>query len=105
MGEVMRVDPAALRDAGAGFGSLAASFDAALSTLLAALDAEAGCWGQDEIGVAFAGSYLPAVKEIQAAWAGLTRGVAEVGDAVVTAASNVDHTEARAQGRFGGSTP
>lgn len=101
MGEVMRVDQLALRDAAAGFGTLAASFDGALSMLCSGLDAEAGCWGGDEIGVAFAESYLPAAEEIRAAWAGLARTAVEIGDAIITAASNVDQAEGWAQARFG----
>ncbi|OYO24956.1 hypothetical protein CGZ93_00305 [Enemella dayhoffiae] len=61
---------------------------------LRAIGAEAGCWGADAAGDAFARAYLPAIAPLLAA--ALTSGdqVADLSDRLDTSAHNYQRTEA-----------
>ena len=100
MGNTIRVDPAGLRDAAPALRYLSSSAGAVLATLSGVLDEAGCCWGADQFGTTFADSYLPGVQLVRDALPKLRDDVAEVADAVVVVADNVDAAEGRAQSRL-----
>jgi uncharacterized protein YukE len=100
MSEVMRLDPTEVRAVAPAVGRLSSAMESALARLAAVLDAEGDCWGDDDIGRAFGGSYRPAQQQLRDGLARLGDGVRGVGDALVAAADRVDAAEDRAAVRL-----
>jgi hypothetical protein len=101
MTETMRVDIGRLRDCGPVFTNLALLLDETRRRLAGRLDAEGGCWGRDETGIAFQSSYGPAAAKVREALSGLREGVTAVGASLVQAADNVEAADDRTAFRFG----
>jgi hypothetical protein len=97
----LRADTVALRAAAPAFDDLADQVGAILDGLDAALTAEGACWGTDEIGTTFAGSYLPAVEQVRAAFGAVRRACAETATGITIVADNADAADGRASRRLG----
>jgi hypothetical protein len=100
MAEPMRVDTMGVRHCQPGLAALSTALDEARRRLDHHLDPEGACWGADELGSAFAASYLPAEADVRAALSRLRDVLAAVGDALLSVADNADAAEGRTRHRF-----
>ena len=100
MGEVVRVDPTALRDAQPHVEEIASGIRATWSWLGRVLNAEGACWGADETGQTFARSYLPALSTVRQAFTDLHDGVESIAQSLSTVADNADAVDSRTDARF-----
>jgi uncharacterized protein YukE len=101
VGDLIRVDPSALRAAEPHVGALSAEILATWSDLDRALNAEGACWGTDDTGQAFACSYLPAWSTLRQAFTDLHDGVESIAQSLSTVADNADAVDGRTVARFG----
>ncbi|MGW6724373.1 hypothetical protein ACWF9G_00585 [Nocardia sp. NPDC055029] len=83
----LNVDPEALRGTKPSFDSVAATITTGAQALAAVIAAEGECWGNDEIGEAFAKNYTPGVESGQKAVTGLATVMTQTGENMVTIAN------------------
>jgi hypothetical protein len=102
MTDTMRVHPAGLRDVVPTFRYLSSSLTTALTSLSSVLNTAGDCWGDDQIGLGFAESYLPVAQLVRETLPLLRDDVSAVGNAVHTVADSADAAEVRAQARLSG---
>jgi uncharacterized protein YukE len=100
VGEVIRVDQTALREAQPRVGAIASEILATRSRVDRALNAEGACWGADETGQRFAQSYLPAWSTLRQAFTDLHDGVESIAQSLSTVADNADAVDDRTGARF-----
>jgi hypothetical protein len=101
MTDELRVDMAALRAARPAVEGTADLVSATLARLIAVLDTEGPCWGDDGTGHAFGDTYRPAEREIRAAFVRAAGRLHEVGDVVTRVAELADAADSRARERLG----
>ncbi len=99
--EVLRVDTAALRQAGPAMRVLSTSVGATLRRLSSALAVEGTCWGTDEMGAAFDREYSAAAHDVWAAFTVLGDHVRGAGNTLLAIADDLDASDGRAQTRLG----
>jgi len=100
VGDVIRVDPAALRAAQPHVAEIASEILATGSWLDRVLNAEGACWGADDTGQAFARSYLPALSTMRRAFTELHDAAESIAQALSTVADNADAVDDRTDARF-----
>ncbi|GHF44857.1 uncharacterized protein YukE [Amycolatopsis bartoniae] len=83
MAENFRLDPAALEEATRRLGSLGDRITTAYHELAGVLDEHDGCWGEDDIGKAFAQNYVPNAKQVR-------EGAEQAGPGVIELRNDID---------------
>jgi hypothetical protein len=101
MTDVMRVDPAGLHWIWPTFAALSCRLDDLAAGLSATLDVEEGCWGGDEMGTAFARSYVAAAQQARHGLDSVVATVSDISAALLAVATNVDACEQRVHHRCG----
>lgn len=95
------VDPTALRSASPKFSAAGDKLQTAWETLRGVLDANNGCWGNDEAGQEFSKSYLPIADLARQAFPMLTDGIHSIRKALDASADtweSVDQAGAKSLG-------
>jgi hypothetical protein len=82
MGENFRLDPEGLDNANAELLVVGNTFGAAYDNLVLVLDDHHGCWGDDDIGKAFAKNYVDSAREVRDGAKGSVDGIHELHDGV-----------------------
>jgi hypothetical protein len=82
MGEHFRLDPDGLDAANREFLSTGEAFGSAFDDLVAVLDDHHGCWGDDDIGKAFAKNYVTSAEEVRTASKEAVDGIYELHEGV-----------------------
>ncbi|MEV0331154.1 hypothetical protein [Nocardia sp. NPDC050717] len=85
----LNADPEALRGTQPVFDSIATTLTTAVNQLAAALAAEGECWGNDEIGQAFAQNYTPGVEQGKTSVGNLAKTMTQLGANMVTIATEL----------------
>ncbi|RJO74712.1 WXG100 family type VII secretion target [Nocardia panacis] len=89
----LRVDPEALRATRTGFDDESNRVKAALDKLSRVIAAEGSCWGSDGTGRAFERSYAAGAEEDAGSIAGLSSVLANLGQAVVEIADDIQNRD------------
>lgn len=97
----LNLDPAALRGTQPSFTSVADTITTGAKALAAVIAAEGECWGNDEIGAAFAKNYTPGVESGQKAVTGLATTMTQSGENMVTIADAFQNQDTTAAGALG----
>lgn len=100
-GAGFQVDPVGLRSASPSFDTVADRLADAGRTLQAALAAEGPCWGGDEAGQAFGGSYLPQVETTTKALDTIVAALRAIRTGLDASADTWESCDQGAAGRFG----
>lgn len=82
MGEQFRLDPEGLADANAELLVTGNTLGRAYDSLVLVLDDHHGCWGDDDIGKAFAKNYVDPATEVRDGAKGSVDGIRELHDGV-----------------------
>ncbi|MFD6391576.1 WXG100 family type VII secretion target [Nocardia sp. NPDC060259] len=94
----LNVDPAALRGTQPSFTTVADTITTGVQALAAVIAAEGECWGNDEIGQAFAKNYTPGVESGQKAVTGLATAMTQTGQNMVTIADALQNQDTTGAG-------
>lgn len=100
----LKVDPQALRATQPSFTSVADTITTAAAALASAISNEGECWGNDEIGQAFAENYTPGVDSGQQAVTGLATVMTQLGANLVTIATAFETQDTTTAGALGQTT-
>jgi len=100
----LEVDPQALRATQPSFTSVADTITTAAAALARVIADEGECWGNDEIGQAFAKNYTPGVDSGQQAVTGLATVMTQLGANLVTIATTLEAQDAGTAGALGRTT-
>ena len=101
-GAGFQVDPARLRSASPQFDRVADQLEDARTALDTTLRGEGSCWGGDEAGQMFAGSYLPQAEAATRALGTIVQALRAIRVSLDASAGTWDGTDQGAAGRFGG---
>lgn len=96
------VDPTALRSASPKFSSAGDKLQHAWETLRSALDANNGCWGNDDAGQEFAKSYLPLAESGKQAFPLLVEGLHSIRAGLDASADTWEQVDEGGAKTFGG---
>lgn len=97
MGESFRLDPDGLATANDDLRVVGETFGTAYDNLIAVLDDHHGCWGDDDIGKAFAKNYVTPADEVKGAAKECVAGFHDLHDGVAESSEtfqSVDHDSA-----------